>query len=107
MGENADRVYAPVFVGRIRTLEFEPQGTLAERDHGAVAIPGFYTKTEARTVIGVDGKEHKDFTARPDGTRGEFARRWKVVLLPTCYYQSLKADETCGQPDVSQNRAQF
>ncbi len=42
-------------------LEFNPQGTLAERMRaGGAGIPGFYTKTGVGTVI-ADGKEHKDF----------------------------------------------
>ncbi|MEM8920684.1 MAG: CoA transferase subunit A [Pseudomonadota bacterium] len=42
-------------------LEFNPQGTLAERMRaGGAGIPGFYTKTGVGTVI-ADGKEHKEF----------------------------------------------
>ncbi len=42
-------------------LEFNPQGTLAERCRaGGAGIPGFYTKTGAGTVI-AEGKEHKEF----------------------------------------------
>jgi 3-oxoacid CoA-transferase subunit A len=42
-------------------LEFNPQGTLAERIRaGGAGIPGFYTKTGVGTVI-ADGKEHKNF----------------------------------------------
>ena len=42
-------------------LEFNPQGTLAERMRAAgCGIPGFYTKTGVGTVI-AEGKEHKEF----------------------------------------------
>jgi len=42
-------------------LEFNPQGTLAERMRaGGAGIPGFYTKTGVGTQI-AEGKEHKDF----------------------------------------------
>ena len=42
-------------------LEFNPQGTLAERCRaGGAGIPGFYTKTGVGTVI-ADGKEEKIF----------------------------------------------
>jgi 3-oxoacid CoA-transferase subunit A len=42
-------------------LEFNPQGTLAERIRaGGAGIPGFYTKTGVGTKI-AEGKEHKDF----------------------------------------------
>jgi len=42
-------------------LEFNPQGTLAERIRaGGAGIPGFYTKTGVCTLI-AEGKEHKEF----------------------------------------------
>jgi 3-oxoacid CoA-transferase subunit A len=42
-------------------LEFNPQGTLAERCRaGGAGIPGFFTKTGVGTVI-AEGKEHRDF----------------------------------------------
>lgn len=42
-------------------LEFNPQGTLAERIRaGGAGIPGFYTKTGVGTII-AEGKEHKEF----------------------------------------------
>ncbi|MFN6006231.1 MAG: CoA transferase subunit A, partial [Paracoccaceae bacterium] len=45
-------------------LEFNPQGTLAERMRaGGAGIPGFYTATGVGTVI-AEGKEHHDFDGR-------------------------------------------
>src|SRR5215210_7479688 len=42
-------------------LEFNPQGTLAERIRaGGAGIPGFYTKTGVGTLV-AEGKEHKEF----------------------------------------------
>ena len=42
-------------------LEFNPQGTLAERCRaGGAGVPGFYTKTGVGTII-AEGKEHKEF----------------------------------------------
>jgi len=42
-------------------LEFNPQGTLAERCRaGGAGIPGFYTKTGVGTII-AEGKEHREF----------------------------------------------
>lgn len=42
-------------------LEFNPQGTLAERCRaGGAGIPGFYTKTGVGTIV-AEGKEHRDF----------------------------------------------
>ena len=45
-------------------LEFNPQGTLAERMRaGGAGIPGFYTKTGVGTVI-AEGKEEKEFDGK-------------------------------------------
>jgi 3-oxoacid CoA-transferase subunit A len=42
-------------------LEFNPQGTLAERIRaGGAGIPGFFTKTGVGTLV-AEGKEHKEF----------------------------------------------
>jgi len=42
-------------------LEFNPQGTLAERIRaGGAGIPGFYVKTGVGTLV-AEGKEHKNF----------------------------------------------
>ena len=42
-------------------LEFNPQGTLAERIRaGGAGIPGFFTKTGVGTLI-AEGKEHREF----------------------------------------------
>ena len=42
-------------------LEFNPQGTLAERIRaGGAGMPGFYTKTGVGTLV-AEGKEHKEF----------------------------------------------
>ena len=68
-------------------LEFNPQGTLAERMRAAgCGIPGFYTKTGVGTVI-AEGKEHKEFNG-------------KTYILETGLFADLsivkawKADET-------------
>ncbi|MEZ5953074.1 MAG: CoA transferase subunit A [Hyphomonas sp.] len=42
-------------------VEFNPQGTLAERCRaGGAGIPGFYTKTGVGTLV-AEGKEHREF----------------------------------------------
>ena len=42
-------------------VEFNPQGTLAERIRaGGAGIPGFFTKTGVGTLV-AEGKEHRDF----------------------------------------------
>ncbi|HKK34690.1 MAG TPA: CoA transferase subunit A [Paracoccaceae bacterium] len=59
VGENAE--FMRQFLSGELELEFNPQGTLAERMRAAGAgIPGFYTRTGVGTQI-AEGKEHKDF----------------------------------------------
>ncbi|WP_310621482.1 CoA transferase subunit A [Flexibacterium corallicola] len=59
VGENA--IFAKQYLNGELELEFNPQGTLAERIRaGGAGIPGFYTKTGVGTLI-AEGKEHKDF----------------------------------------------
>ncbi len=59
VGENAE--FMRQYLSGELQLEFNPQGTLAERMRaGGAGIPGFYTKTGVGTVI-AEGKEHKDF----------------------------------------------
>ncbi|MFO1187721.1 MAG: CoA transferase subunit A [Alphaproteobacteria bacterium] len=59
VGENKE--FERQFLSGELELEFNPQGTLAERIRaGGAGIPGFYTKTGVGTVI-ADGKELKDF----------------------------------------------
>jgi 3-oxoacid CoA-transferase subunit A len=59
VGENAE--FMRQYLSGELELEFNPQGTLAERLRaGGCGIPGFYTRTGVGTVI-ADGKEHHDF----------------------------------------------
>lgn len=68
-------------------LEFNPQGTLAERMRSAgCGIPGFYTKTGVGTVI-ADGKEHKDFN-------GETYILETGLFADLSIIKAWKADET-------------
>jgi 3-oxoacid CoA-transferase subunit A len=68
-------------------LEFNPQGTLAERMRAAgCGIPGFYTKTGVGTVI-ADGKEHKDFN-------GETYILEESLFADLSIIKAWKADET-------------
>jgi 3-oxoacid CoA-transferase subunit A len=88
VGENAE--FMRQYLSGELELEFNPQGTLAERMRaGGAGIPGFYTKTGVGTVI-AEGKEHKDFPTGEDGAmethimeRGIFAdlaiiKAWKA-----------------------------
>ncbi len=59
VGEN--KTFETQYLNNELELEFNPQGTLAERIRaGGAGIPGFYTKTGVGTLI-AEGKEHKDF----------------------------------------------
>jgi 3-oxoacid CoA-transferase subunit A len=59
VGENKE--FERQFLAGELELEFNPQGTLAERIRaGGAGIPAFYTKTGVGTVI-AEGKEHKEF----------------------------------------------
>ncbi len=62
VGENA--TFAQQYLAGELEIEFNPQGTLAERIRaGGAGIPGFYTATGAGTQI-ADGKETKVFDGR-------------------------------------------
>jgi len=68
-------------------LEFNPQGTLAERMRAAgCGIPGFYTKTGVGTVI-AEGKEHKD-------CNGETYILETGLFADVSIVKAWKADET-------------
>ncbi len=59
VGEN--KLFAQQFLAGELELEFNPQGTLAERIRaGGAGIPAFYTKTGVGTLI-AEGKEVKEF----------------------------------------------
>ena len=59
VGENKE-FERPYLAGELE-LDFNPQGTLAERIRaGGAGIPGFYTRTGVGTLV-AEGKEHKEF----------------------------------------------
>ncbi len=59
VGENKE--FERQFLAKELDLEFNPQGTLAERIRaGGAGIPGFYTKTGVGTVI-AEGKPTREF----------------------------------------------
>ncbi|MFZ1960659.1 MAG: CoA transferase subunit A [Methylovirgula sp.] len=59
VGEN--KLFAEQFLSGELELEFNPQGTLAERIRaGGAGIPAFFTKTGVGTII-ADGKELREF----------------------------------------------
>ena len=68
-------------------IEFNPQGTLAERMRaGGAGIPGFYTKTGVGTQI-AEGKEHKDFD-------GETYILERGIVADLSIVKAWKADDT-------------
>ena len=82
VGENA--TFAQQYLAGELEIEFNPQGTLAERIRaGGAGIPGFYTATGAGTQI-AEGKETKVFDGRiyvlERGLRGDLAviHAWKA-----------------------------
>src|SRR5947208_15600875 len=59
VGEN--RLFAELYLKGELELEFNPQGTLAERIRaGGAGIPAFFTKTGVGTLVG-EGKEVREF----------------------------------------------
>jgi 3-oxoacid CoA-transferase subunit A len=59
VGEN--RLFADLYLSGELELEFNPQGTLAERIRaGGAGIPAFFTKTGVGTLI-AEGKETREF----------------------------------------------
>ena len=61
VGEN--KLFADLYLSGELELEFNPQGTLAERIRaGGAGIPAFFTKTGVGTLV-AEGKEIRDFDA--------------------------------------------
>ncbi|MGB9154691.1 MAG: CoA transferase subunit A [Alphaproteobacteria bacterium] len=59
VGEN--KLFAELYLSGKLEVEFNPQGTLAERMRaGGAGIAGFYTKTGVGTIV-ADGKEVREF----------------------------------------------
>lgn len=85
VGENAE--FMRQYLSGELELEFNPQGTLAERMRaGGAGIPGFYTKTGVGTLI-AEGKEHKDFG-------GETYIMEEGIFADLSIVKAWKADET-------------
>ncbi|MEM9059805.1 MAG: CoA transferase subunit A [Pseudomonadota bacterium] len=94
-------------------IEFNPQGTLAERMRaGGAGIPGFYTKTGVGTVI-ADGKEHKDFDGETYILEGgivadlSIVKAWKGDAQGNLVYRKSARNfnpmvATCGKVTVAE-----
>jgi 3-oxoacid CoA-transferase subunit A len=85
VGENAE--FMRQYLSGELELEFNPQGTLAERMRaGGCGIPGFYTKTGVGTVI-AEGKDHRDFN-------GETYIMEEGIFADLAIVKAWKADTT-------------
>ncbi|MGQ7843748.1 CoA transferase subunit A [Granulosicoccus sp. 3-233] len=85
VGENAE--FMRQYLSGELELEFNPQGTLAERMRaGGCGIPGFYTRTGAGTVI-AEGKESKLFD-------GEEYILERGIVADLSIVKAWKADDT-------------
>ena len=85
VGENAE--FMRQYLSGELELEFNPQGTLAERMRaGGAGIPGFYTKTGVGTVI-AEGKDHRDFN-------GETYIMEEGIFADLAIVKAWKADTT-------------
>ena len=85
VGENAE--FMRQYLSGELELEFNPQGTLAERMRaGGCGIPGFYTKTGVGTVI-AEGKEVKNFD-------GQDYILEKGIFADLSIVKAWKADDT-------------
>jgi 3-oxoacid CoA-transferase subunit A len=85
VGENSE--FMRQYLSGELEVEFNPQGTLAERLRaGGCGIPGFYTKTGVGTII-AEGKEHKEF-------RGDTYIMEEGLFTDLAIVKAWKADET-------------
>ena len=85
VGENAE--FMRQYLSGELELEFNPQGTLAERMRaGGAGIPGFYTKTGVGTVI-AEGKDVKVFNGQ------EYIME-EGIFADLSIVKAWKADET-------------
>jgi 3-oxoacid CoA-transferase subunit A len=91
VGEN--RLFAELYLSGKLELEFNPQGTLAERIRaGGAGIPAFFTKTGVGTLV-AEGKETKVFDGREylleRSVVGDFSlvAAWKADRLGNLVYR--------------------
>lgn len=111
VGENNE--FMRQFLAGELELEFNPQGTLAERMRaGGAGIPGFYTKTGVGTVI-AEGKEHKTFNGETyileEGIVSDLAivKAWKGDRQGNLLYRKTARNfnpmvATCGRTCIAE-----
>jgi len=91
VGENAE--FMRQYLSGELELEFNPQGTLAERMRaGGAGIPGFFTKTGVGTVI-AEGKLEKQFPTGDDGAMEDYIME-EGIFADLAIVKAWKADET-------------
>lgn len=91
VGENAE--FMRQYLSGELELEFNPQGTLAERMRaGGAGIPGFFTKTGVGTVI-AEGKMEKQFPTGADGAMEDYIME-EGIFADLAIIKAWKADET-------------
>jgi 3-oxoacid CoA-transferase subunit A len=90
VGEN--KTFEKQYLNKELELEFNPQGTLAERIRaGGAGIPAFYTKTGVGTIV-AEGKEEREFNGHKyimeTGLRANLAiiKGWKADKFGNVIY---------------------
>ena len=84
VGEN--KLFAELFLAGKLEVEFNPQGTLAERMRaGGAGIAGFYTKTGVGTIV-AEGKECREFD-------GQMYVLERGIVCDLAIVKAWKADE--------------
>ena len=97
VGEN--KLFAQQYLAGELEIEFNPQGTLAERIRaGGAGIPAFFTRTGAGTDI-AKGKEEREF----DGEQVHHGARHRRRPVDRARLEGRYR----GQPRLSKDRAQF
>ena len=97
VGEN--KLFAQQFLAGELEIEFNPQGTLAERMRaGGAGIPAFFTKTGVGTDI-AKGKEEREFNGERYIMETGLDRRHRAGARLEGRYR--------GQPRLPQDRAQL
>jgi len=111
VGENAE--FERQFMSGELELEFNPQGTLAERMRaGGAGIAGFYTKTGVGTVV-AEGKPHMEFDGEQfvleRGIRTDLSlvKAWKADPAGNLIYRKTARNfnpmaATCGKVTVAE-----
>lgn len=111
VGENGE--FERQFLSGELTVEFCPQGTLAERMRaGGAGIPGFYTRTGVGTAI-AQGKEHRDFAGSTyileEAIRADLSlvKAWKADTSGNLIYRKTARNfnpvaATCGRITIAE-----